>query len=178
MAAGQDGLRQLHGEIDSRVAAIRAAHPDWLWGTGGDGGCRRLANRPQWTATEWQLLRQGLAALAPAVAGGMLGTIAFIENRFMATFLAFVALALLAGGCYFVYARSMATAAAADDGDLHRFMVANRELHLERIDHALWDTALQLAHGDEGVARARYIELRVQQMKGEAAAAAAASDPP
>lgn len=95
----------------------------------------------------------------------------------MATFLAFAALALLAGGCYFIYARSMATAGASDEGDLHRFMVANRELHLERIDHALWDTALQLAHGDEGVARARYIELRVQQLKRAAATAAAPEQP-
>lgn len=87
----------------------------------------------------------------------------------MATFFAFVGLALLVGGCYFIYARSMATADATDDGDLQRFMVANRELYLERIDHALWDTAIRIAHGDEGVAKARYIELRVQQMKNEAA---------
>ena len=53
-------------------------------------------------------------------------------------------------------------------------MIANRELRLERIDHALWDTAMLIAHGDEGVARARYIQLRVQQMKSEAAAADAA----
>lgn len=91
----------------------------------------------------------------------------------MATFLAFLAIALLAGACYFIYARSMAVAQAKDDGDLQRFMVANRELHLQRIDHALWDTAMRISHGDEGVARARYIELRVQQMKSEAAAAGA-----
>lgn len=89
----------------------------------------------------------------------------------MATFFAFVGLALLVGGCYFIYARSMATAAATDESDLQRFMVANRELYLEKIDHALWDTAIRIAHGDEGVAKARYIELRVQQMKNEAAAA-------
>ena len=92
----------------------------------------------------------------------------------MATFLAFLALALLVGVFYFIYARSMATAEAADDKDLHRFMVANRELHLEKIDPALWDTAIHIAHGDEGVARARYIELRVQQMKSEAASTDAA----
>lgn len=88
----------------------------------------------------------------------------------MATLLAFLALALLTGACYFIYARSVASAEATDEKDLHRFMVANRELHLERIDPPLWDTALQIAHGDEGVARARYIELRVQQMKREAEA--------
>ncbi len=58
--------------------------------------------------------------------------------------------------------------AATDDKDLDRFMIANRELRLERIEHALWDTAMRIAHGDEGVARARYIQLRVQQMKSEA----------
>lgn len=89
----------------------------------------------------------------------------------MATFFAFLALAVLVAVSYFIYRRSMATAAATDEHDLHRFMVANRELHLERIDPALWNTALQLANGDDGVARARYIELRVQQMKAEAAAA-------
>ncbi len=88
----------------------------------------------------------------------------------MATFFAFAGLVLLVGGCYFIYARSMATADATDDGDLQRFMVANRELYLERVDHALWDTAIRIAHGDEGVAKARYIELRVQQMKNEVAA--------
>jgi len=89
----------------------------------------------------------------------------------MATFFAFLGLVLLIGACYFVYSRSMATAEATDSGDLQRFMVANRELYLEHIDHALWDTAIRIAHGDEGVAKARYIELRVQQMKTEAAAA-------
>lgn len=89
----------------------------------------------------------------------------------MATFLAFLALALLTGVCYFIYSRSVASAAATDENDLQRFMVANRELHLERIDPATWDTALKIAHGDEGVARARYIELRVQQMKAESATA-------
>ncbi len=84
----------------------------------------------------------------------------------MATFLAFLALSLLTGACYFIYTRSLASA-KTDEDDLQRFMLANRELHLERIDHALWDTAMKISHGDEGVARARYIELRVRQMKNE-----------
>jgi len=93
----------------------------------------------------------------------------------MATLIAFAILALLAGGCYFIYARSTSSSAdATDEKDLQRFMVANRELHLERIDHAVWDRAMNIAHGDEGVARARYIQLRVQQMKDESAAAEAA----
>lgn len=91
----------------------------------------------------------------------------------MATFLAFLALALLVAACYFIYHRSMASSDGEDENDLQRFMLANRELHLQRIDHLLWDSAMTLANGDEGVARARYIELRVKQMKGEAAAEAA-----
>ena len=89
----------------------------------------------------------------------------------MATFLAFLALALLAGVCYFIYHRSMTGAEATDEEDLQRFMVANRELHLLKIDHATWDLAMRIAHGDEGVARARYVQLRVKQMKSESAAA-------
>lgn len=92
----------------------------------------------------------------------------------MATFFAFLGLALLVGACYFIYARSMATAEPMDDSDLQRYMVANRELHLQRIDAAVWDNAIRIAHGDEGVARARYIQFRVQQMKSETAAADAA----
>jgi len=94
----------------------------------------------------------------------------------MATFLAFLMLALLVAVSYFIYRRSMAHMEATDEHDLHRFMVANRELHLERIDAALWNVAIQLANGDEGVARARYIELRVQQMKQEAAEPTAAEE--
>ena len=92
----------------------------------------------------------------------------------MANLLAFLALALLVGACYFIYARSMALAEPMDDQDLQRYMIANRELHLQRIDPAVWDTAMRTAHGDEGVARARYIQFRVQQMKSETAAAEAA----
>ena len=91
----------------------------------------------------------------------------------MATFFAFLALALLVGACYFIYVRSNAPAEATDEQDLERFMIANRELHLQRIDHPLWDQAMAIAHGDEGVARARYLQLRVQQMKDENAADAA-----
>lgn len=93
----------------------------------------------------------------------------------MATVFAFLALALLVGACYFIYSRTTAQAQATDENDLQRFMIANRELHLERIDPALWDDAIRIAHGDEGVARARYIELRVRQLKNEAQASESAS---
>ncbi|HYN79395.1 MAG TPA: YkgJ family cysteine cluster protein [Lamprocystis sp. (in: g-proteobacteria)] len=58
-------LALLHDDIDTRVRIIREGHPDWLCGKGCGGCCRRLADVPQLTAVEWDLLRQGLAALAP-----------------------------------------------------------------------------------------------------------------
>lgn len=58
-------LVQLHADIDARVRDIRDAHPDWLCGLGCDGCCRRLAEIPPLTAKEWDLLREGLAALPP-----------------------------------------------------------------------------------------------------------------
>ena len=58
-------LSRLHQEIDARVASIREHHPEWLCGKGCDSCCRRLAAVPQLTAAEWELLRSGLAALAP-----------------------------------------------------------------------------------------------------------------
>ena len=58
-------LTLLHDDIDSRVRVIREGHPDWLCGKGCGGCCRRLADVPQLTAPEWDLLREGLAALPP-----------------------------------------------------------------------------------------------------------------
>lgn len=58
-------LTQLHTDIDARVASIRENRPDWLCGKGCDSCCRRLAEVPQLTETEWDLLQQGLAALSP-----------------------------------------------------------------------------------------------------------------
>ena len=56
-------LSQLHADIDARVQAIREEHPEWLCGKGCDGCCRKLAEIPQLTTAEWDLLREGLAAL-------------------------------------------------------------------------------------------------------------------
>jgi uncharacterized protein len=56
-------LVQLHQDIDARVNAIRTDHANWLCGKGCAACCRRLAHAPQLTAAEWQLLREGLAAL-------------------------------------------------------------------------------------------------------------------
>lgn len=58
-------LVQLHADIDVRVHTIREAHPDWLCGKGCDSCCKRLADVPQLTVAEWDLLRDGLAELPP-----------------------------------------------------------------------------------------------------------------
>jgi Fe-S-cluster containining protein len=58
-------LAQLHADIDERVQTIRENRSDWLCGKGCDSCCRRLADVPQLTAAEWDLLREGLADLPP-----------------------------------------------------------------------------------------------------------------
>lgn len=56
-------LTQLHADIDDRVQTIRNNHPDWLCRMGCDHCCKRLAEIPLLTASEWHLLSEGLAAL-------------------------------------------------------------------------------------------------------------------
>jgi len=58
-------LTRLHADIDTRVQTISDDSSDWLCRMGCDGCCRRLAEIPRLTATEWELLRDGLAALPP-----------------------------------------------------------------------------------------------------------------
>lgn len=56
-------LTELHANIDARVLSIRENNADWLCGKGCDSCCKRLAEVPQLTAAEWNLLREGLAGL-------------------------------------------------------------------------------------------------------------------
>lgn len=58
-------LAQLHTDIDVRVQTIREDRSDWLCGKGCDNCCRRLADAPQLTEAEWDLLRAGLTDLPP-----------------------------------------------------------------------------------------------------------------
>lgn len=58
-------LFQLHADIDARVETIRDQQPAWLCGKGCGGCCRSLAEVPQLSAAEWDLLAEGLASLAP-----------------------------------------------------------------------------------------------------------------
>ena len=65
----QETLAALDAEVETRVAAIRADHPDWLCGKGCDACCRRLATLPQLTPPEAERLRAAFAALALLLAG-------------------------------------------------------------------------------------------------------------
>ncbi|MCE5180274.1 MAG: YkgJ family cysteine cluster protein [Betaproteobacteria bacterium] len=74
-------LVQLHVNIDARVQTIREDRPDWLCGKGCDNCCRRLADVPQLTAAEWNLLREGLADLAPERLEEIRRNMAVLNNR-------------------------------------------------------------------------------------------------
>lgn len=56
-------LAQLHVDIDVHVQNILGDRADWLCGKGCDGCCRRLADVPQLTSAEWELLRESLTDL-------------------------------------------------------------------------------------------------------------------
>jgi uncharacterized protein len=56
-------LVELHREIDSRTREIASSQADWPCRRGCDTCCRRLAELPQLTRAEWDLLADGLARL-------------------------------------------------------------------------------------------------------------------
>jgi uncharacterized protein len=56
-------LAKLHADIDVRVQTILQDRADWLCTRGCDNCCRQLAEVPQLTSAEWELLREGLQSL-------------------------------------------------------------------------------------------------------------------
>lgn len=60
-------LRVLQEATAARAADITAARPWWPCRKGCDLCCRSLAAVPRLGAPEWELLREGLSRLAPAV---------------------------------------------------------------------------------------------------------------
>jgi|RhiMetdeSRZDD1v2_1073273.scaffolds.fasta_scaffold117369_2 uncharacterized protein len=58
-------LQVIYTDIAQRVRAITAARPIWPCHKGCDGCCRRLAQPPEMTATEWQVVYQGFLQLSP-----------------------------------------------------------------------------------------------------------------
>ena len=51
-----------------RARITNEAHPFWPCRAGCDGCCRKLADVPRVSRAEWELLAEGIAALAPALA--------------------------------------------------------------------------------------------------------------
>ena len=74
-------LAQLHADIDMRVQTIREDRADWLCGKGCDSCCRRLADVPQLTLTEWNLLQEGLASLPPERLQEILSNMAALSGQ-------------------------------------------------------------------------------------------------
>ena len=57
----------LHGEIEQRCQTIAASHVGWPCRKGCDLCCRRLAQLPELTLAEWDLVQLGLDVLPAAV---------------------------------------------------------------------------------------------------------------
>jgi Fe-S-cluster containining protein len=76
-------LIQLHEEIDARVNAIRETHTDWQCKMGCDGCCKRLAEIPYLTHSEWDLLRTGLMNLSAEIREEITQTVAELSTQFV-----------------------------------------------------------------------------------------------
>jgi Fe-S-cluster containining protein len=58
-------LNVIYADIAQRVHAIAEARPLWLCHKGCAGCCRRLAQPPEMTVTEWHVVQQGFLDLSP-----------------------------------------------------------------------------------------------------------------
>lgn len=58
-------LRVLHDQIAGRCNAVMAGHAAWPCRKGCDLCCRRLAQLPECTAAEWELVELGIEQLSP-----------------------------------------------------------------------------------------------------------------
>lgn len=74
-------LTQLHEDIDARVNVIRENHATWQCKIGCDGCCHRLAEIPQLTSSEWNLLRDGLTNLSPEILNEITQTVAELSTQ-------------------------------------------------------------------------------------------------
>ncbi len=75
------GMTQLHADIDARVRAIRESQPDWLCRRGCAACCHRLAEIPQLTRAEWNLLKEGLATLSDGEKGAISDRVLALANN-------------------------------------------------------------------------------------------------
>ena len=74
-------ITELHADIDKRVELIRLDLPGWLSRSGCDGCCHRLAEIPQITAAEWDLLSEGIAELPQELLQSIGQDIAMIADQ-------------------------------------------------------------------------------------------------
>lgn len=68
-------LLAIYDDVGRRTRATGEAHAWWPCRRGCDTCCRRLADIPRLVRAEWELLQEGLAALAPDVRSAVLARI-------------------------------------------------------------------------------------------------------
>ena len=74
-------LTKIHNDIDERVKAIRENTSDWICKMGCDSCCRKLAEIPRLTATEWILLQEGLVELPPEILQEITQNVTILEKQ-------------------------------------------------------------------------------------------------
>ena len=73
-------LLAIYDDVERRARATSETHAWWPCRRGCDTCCRRLADIPQLVRAEWDLLEEGLAALAPEVRSAIVARITALEN--------------------------------------------------------------------------------------------------
>ena len=74
-------LLAIYDDVERRTRATGDAHAWWPCRRGCDTCCRRLADVPRVVRAEWELLQEGLEALAPDVRAGVVGRIEELGAR-------------------------------------------------------------------------------------------------
>lgn len=75
MATPRTRLLAIYDDVERRTRATGDAHAWWPCRRGCDTCCRRLADVPRLVSAEWELLQEGLAALAPPVRADVMARI-------------------------------------------------------------------------------------------------------
>ena len=73
-------LLAIYDDVERRARVTSDTHPWWPCRRGCDTCCRRLADVPQLVRAEWELLEEGLAALAPEVRAVIVARITALDT--------------------------------------------------------------------------------------------------
>ena len=73
-------LLAIYDDVERRARATSETHAWWPCRRGCDTCCRRLADVPQLVRAEWELLEEGLAALAPEVRSAIVARIRALDT--------------------------------------------------------------------------------------------------